>query len=120
MRALFWVTMVLCAAASAPLLAQSPGAAVDRPLPLTSVLLRRPRLNALEWQEAADSVKRRPFYLPRPGEQVAYWLGFGAGVAVSPLAWCHGQDCGVLRNASRSLLLGGIGAISGMLLKRAF
>jgi hypothetical protein len=120
MRALFWVTLVLCAVAPAPLVAQGRGPAVARPIPMTSVLLPHPRLNALEWQGAADSVKRRPFYLPRPGEQVAYWLGFGTGVALSPLAWCHGQDCGVLRNASRSLLLGGVGAISGLLLKRAF
>ena len=120
MRTLFWLTLVVCAVAPSRLLAQALNAAPDRAPPGVSVLSHRLKVSALGWHGAPDSVKHRPFYLPRPDEQVAYWLGFGTGVALSPLAWCHGPDCGTLRNASRSLLLGGLGAISGMLLKRAF
>src|SRR5690349_12923209 len=120
MRALFWLTLVVWAVAPSRLLAQALNTAPGRALPGVAVLSPHLKGSALGWQEAPDSMKHRPFYLPRPDEQVAYWLGFGTGVALSPLTWCQGPDCGTLRNASRSLLLGGLGAISGMLLKRAF
>jgi hypothetical protein len=69
---------------------------------------------------AADSTRRRPFFLPRPGEHTAYWVGFGAGLALSPLVWCEGSGCGTVDKASISLLLGAGGALSGLLLSRTF
>jgi hypothetical protein len=82
-----------------------------RPLPAGLVVSREP---------GGDSTKHRPFYLPRPHEHAAYWIGFGTGAAISPLLWCEGPDCGVVRNAAISLLSAGIGALSGLLLVRTF
>jgi hypothetical protein len=67
-----------------------------------------------------DSARHRPFFLPRPGEHTAYWVGFGTGLALSPLVWCEGSGCGLVRKASTSLLLAGTGALSGLLLSRTF
>ncbi len=68
----------------------------------------------------ADSTRRRPFFLPRPGEGAAFWIGFGAGVALSPLLWCEGSSCSTLDKVNTSWLLGVAGAVSGLLLKRTF
>lgn len=67
-----------------------------------------------------DTTRRRPFFLPRQGEHTAYWVGFGTGLALSPLLWCEGSGCGAVSKASTSLLLAAAGAVSGLLLSRSF
>jgi hypothetical protein len=70
--------------------------------------------------DSADSTRHRPFFLPRPGEHTAYWVGFGTGLALSPLLWCDGPGCGAVSKASTSLGLALVGAVSGLLLSRTF
>lgn len=117
MRALLWVPMVLLACAPSRLSAQTEQRGVPtghawsiQPLPASLVV---------NGKNSGDSTRHRPFYLPRPGEHTAYWIGFGTGAAVSPLLWCEGASCGVLRKATISLLSAGVGALSGLLLTRA-
>jgi hypothetical protein len=86
--------------------------------PLPRELAVEPKL--LSWTVNSDSTPRRPFFLPRPGEHTAYWVGFGAGLALSPLLWCEGSGCGAVDKASTSLLLAVGGAVSGLLLSRTF
>ena len=73
---------------------------------------------ALGEPDSADSNGHRPFFVPRPGEHTAYWVGFGAGLAVSPLLWC--DDCSTVNNAMTSLLLAWVGSVSALLLQRTF
>jgi hypothetical protein len=85
-----------------------------RPLPPSlAATARRPSLAA-----TSDSTRRRPFFLPRRGEGPAFWIGLGAGVALSPLLWCEGSGCSTLNKVNTSWLLGVAGAVSGLLLKR--
>jgi hypothetical protein len=87
-----------------------------RPLPHKLALEPGPLSRAI----SPDSTRRRPFFLPRPGEHTAYWVGFGTGLALSPLLWCEGSGCGAVSKASTSLLLAAAGAVSGLLLSRTF
>lgn len=93
-------------------------------IPGASVWVPRPVPRALAFTSMftvqSDSTRSRPFFLPRPGEHTAYWVGFGAGLALSPLLWCEGSGCGVVDKASTSLLLGCAGAVTGLLLSRTF
>ena len=84
-----------------------------RPLPRELALKPGPLVSP-------DTTRRRPFYLPRPGEHTAYWVGMGAGLALSPLLWCEGSGCGAVMKASTSLGLAVAGAVSGLLLSRTF
>ena len=125
MRPCYWLVLLLLTLSGGDLQGQARPAGHSvasvghwgaRPLP--------PKL-ALEsghpsWASSPDSTKRRPFFLPRPGEHTAYWLGFGTGLALSPLLWCEGSGCGAVSKASTSLLLGAAGAVSGLLLSRTF
>ncbi len=43
---------------------------------------------------AHRATRPRPFFLPRPGEHTAFWVGFGAGLTLSPRLWCEGPGCG--------------------------
>jgi hypothetical protein len=87
-----------------------------RPLPHKLALESGPLRRAI----SPDSTRRRPFFLPRPGEHTAYWVGFGTGLALSPLVWCEGSGCGAVSKASTSLLIATAGAVSGLLLSRTF
>jgi hypothetical protein len=87
-----------------------------RPLPHEFALMPGPLSRAI----SPDSTRRRPFFLPRPGEHTAYWVGFGTGLALSPLLWCEGSGCGAVSKASTSLMLAAAGAVSGLLLSRTF
>jgi len=120
MRLLYGLTFVLLAIAAGELRAQArPADSVPaeaaywraRPLPRQLALIR---------DVTADSTRHRPFFLPRPGEHTAYWVGFGAGLALSPFLWCEGSGCGAVSKASTSLLLGLGGAVTGLLLSRTF
>ena len=95
-----------------------PGVALSgaRPLPRELALKSSP----LDRAGSADSTRHRPFFLPRPGEHTAYWVGFAAGLALSPLLWCDGPGCGAVGKASSSLGLALAGAVSGLLLSRTF
>ena len=119
-RALLWFMVLTGAApslhgqAAAADLTTSPSARwAPRPLPASLAATARPLSLA-----AADSTRRRPFFLPRRGEGPAFWIGFGAGVALSPLLWCEGSGCSTLDKVNTSWLLGIGGAVSGLLLKR--
>lgn len=118
MRALFWLVTVLLASAPCGLFAQTEQRRVPtghawgvQPLPASLVV---------SGKTSGDSTRHRPFYLPRPGEHTAYWIGFGTGAALSPLLWCDDPGCGVVRKATISLLSAGVGALSGLLLARTF
>jgi hypothetical protein len=87
-----------------------------RPLPYKFALEPGPLRRAI----SPDSTRRRPFFLPRPGEHTAYWVGLGTGLALSPLVWCDGPGCGAVSKASISLGLAVVGAVSGLLLSRTF
>jgi hypothetical protein len=93
----------------------SPGV-LSGPRPLPPALAAAPRVWSLA--ATADSTRRRPFFLPRPGEHAAFWIGFATGVALSPLLWCEGSGCSALDKVSTSWLLGVAGAVSGLLVKR--
>ena len=118
MRILFWLAMVLLAGAPGGLSAQTE----QRPAPIAASwrVQPLPATLAVDRRVSGDSTASRPFYLPRPGEHTGYWIGFGTGVAVSPFLWCEGPGCGVVRKATISLLSAGVGALSGLLLVRAF
>ena len=117
MRPFHWLVLVILAGAPGGLYAQAEVPAGLKPLagwsarPVSAELALRP-------QASADSTAHRPFFLPRPGEHTAYWIGFGAGLAVSPLLWC--DDCSTVSNASTTLLLGVGGAVTALLLQRTF
>jgi hypothetical protein len=87
-----------------------------RPLPRELSLKPGP----LDRTVSPDSTRDRPFFLPRPGEHTAYWVGFGAGMALSPLLWCDGPGCEAVVKASTSLGLALVGSVSGLLLSRTF
>ena len=87
------------------------------PRPLPRELAPNP--GPLTRNVSSDST-RRPFFLPRQGEHTAYWVVFGAGLALSPILWCDGPGCGVVSKASTSLGLAAAGAVSGLLLRRTF
>jgi hypothetical protein len=78
------------------------------------------RRDSARGPETAGSAAHRPFFLPRPGEHTAFWVGFGAGLAISPMLWCDGPGCGTVSKASTSLGLGLLGAVGGLLLSRVF
>jgi hypothetical protein len=117
MRPLQWLVWVILAGAPGGLYAQAEVPAGPRPLAgwTARSVSAEP---ALRPQASADSTAHRPFFLPRPGEHTAYWVGFGAGLAVSPLLWC--DNCSTVNNASTSLLLGIGGAVTALLLQRTF
>ncbi len=118
MRILYWLGLLVLIGAPGRLHAQTElpdpsrsHAAAWRAHPLAPEF-------ALSHRASTDSTSRRPFFLPRPGEQGAYWVGFGAGLALSPLLWCDG--CSTVNNAATSMLLGIGGALTGLLLSRTF
>jgi hypothetical protein len=124
MRSSYWVLLLLLTVSAGKLQGQarqadqqvaSVGVWGARPLPRAFALTPGPLSRAL----SSDSTRRRPFYLPRPGEHTAYWVGFGAGLAISPLLWCE-SGCGAVRKATTSLALACAGAVSGLLLSRTF
>ena len=88
------------------------------PRPLPRELAPNP--GSLTRSVSSDSSRRRPFFLPRQGEHTAYWVGFGAGLALSPLLWCDGPGCGVVSKVSTSVGVAAAGAVSGLLLSRTF
>jgi hypothetical protein len=99
----------LLATATGTLAAQAP---VGPPTQQVQLALARPLPPALAvgtsrqaWWAPADSARRRPFFLPREGEHTAYWVGLGAGLALSPLLWCDG--CSDVQNASTRLVRAG-------------
>ena len=125
MRPSYWVVLLLLTISGGELQGQArpadhrvPNVALSgaRPLPREFALMPGPLSRSL----SSDSTRRRPFFLPRPGEHTAYWVGFGAGLALSPLLWCEGSGCGAVSKASTSLLLATVGAVSGLLLSRTF
>jgi hypothetical protein len=118
MRKLYWLALVVLVGVPGGLEAQ--GRVRDLPGPRAQVLRVRPLPPelAVTRSYSRDSTAHRPFFLPRPGEHTAYWVGFGAGLAVSPLLWCDG--CSTVSNASTSLLVSLGGAVTGLLLSRAF
>ena len=118
MRTLYRLVLLLLVGAPGVLHAQAQSR--DRPLPHAAAWGARqlPPQLALQRSTRVDSTQHRPFFLPRQGEHTAYWVGFGAGLVLSPLLWCDG--CSTVSNASTSLLLGLGGAVTGLLLGRAF
>jgi hypothetical protein len=111
MRPSYWVLLLvlLLTVSAGKLQAQA------RSLPREFAAMSGPLSQAL----SSDST-RRPFFLPRPGERTAYWVGFAAGVAISPFLWCESTGCGAVNKATTSLGLGVLGALSGLLLSRSF
>jgi hypothetical protein len=125
MRPFYGLALLLLVSSAGELRAQA--GPRDRALPPTALWGAAPlprefavQSLAVGRQPFADTTRRRPFFLPRPGEHTAYWVGFGAGLAVSPLLWCEGTGCTAWLKASTSLLLGIGGAVSGLLLSRTF
>jgi hypothetical protein len=117
MRPVHWLVLLILVGAPGGLYAQSEVPAGLKPMagwvprPLSAELAFRPNASA-------DSTAHQPFWRPRPGEHLAYWVGFGAGVAVSPLLWC--DDCSTVNNALTTLLLGIGGSVTALLLQRTF
>jgi hypothetical protein len=118
MQTHYWLG--LAALMSLPGALQAQARPVERPVRETPTwgVQPIPPVLALSRGYHADATSQRPFYLPRPGEHTAYWVGFGAGLVISPLLWCEG--CSTVSNATTSLLLGLGGAVTGLLLQRAF
>jgi hypothetical protein len=110
MRRLYLVALLLLTVSVAGLQAQA------RPVPHRLIVKHQ----VFELSAISDSAKHRPFFLPRQGESPAFWIGYGAGLAVSPLLWCDRSGCGALDKATTSLALGAVGAISALLLSRTF
>jgi hypothetical protein len=118
MRAPYWLVMIMLMSAPGRLHAQAQPAV--RPMSQTRGWGARALPPTLTFSRSTrfEATSHRPFFLPKAGEHTAYWLGFAAGLALSPVLWCDG--CGTVSNASTSLLVGLGGAVTGLLLSRAF